>query len=66
MRAIAEPFFSGSAHLAGPTFALAFFVLFFVLVTLAVLRTRPSELDRAAALPLAEPGASARSQEKTS
>jgi hypothetical protein len=54
MRAIAEPFFSGSAHLLGPTLALTFFVAFFVLVTVAALRTRPSELDRAAALPLAE------------
>ena len=54
MRAIAEPFFAGSAHLLGPTFALAFFVVVFALVIVAVLRARPGEIERAAALPLTE------------
>jgi hypothetical protein len=56
MRQIAESFFERSPVMAAPLIALMIFLIVFVVVVVRVMRTRPSEVDRVARLPLGEGG----------
>ena len=52
MRAIAEGFFAANPMILGPVFGLVLFFVVFVGVAWFVLRSRASEFDRVAAMPL--------------
>jgi hypothetical protein len=52
MRAIAADFFLRSPLMAGPQIAMVIFLVIFLLVTWRVLRSRSSEWETAARMPL--------------
>ncbi len=54
MRDIAHGFFEASPAMAGPLVALVLFFLVFAAVTVRVLRSRPADWSRDAALPLSD------------